>query len=343
MPYLKGDNQEATAIHELYQSNNDQKAFLATARQFLSRERSGNGGSSSTPRETAQPRSQSTSSAPPIPTTAATSTTHGNTANPPPTVSSNGHNSINGNGTLPQVLLSHSNADASQQSNQSQLQEGETSPGMQVLERKMAGLLSDDDDVYPMPVNLPSIGGTTIGPSSPDAVNPSNGSTFESLFPSNNNPIQRQSLPPGMLPQQTHQQPQQQFSHQQHPPIPQQNPFLQQPSHSSNGRSHSMGIPATPSSQSSDYSRSRFTGLFEGGNNQRNGLTSSLFQQPGPGAPMPNNPGSPWSSPMPPSQAPPPPGLPGPSQHVQSLGSSISSISPMNTPSKSSTPAPETP
>ena len=38
MPYLKGDNPEASAVHELYQSNNDQHAFLRSARDFLMRE-----------------------------------------------------------------------------------------------------------------------------------------------------------------------------------------------------------------------------------------------------------------------------------------------------------------
>ncbi|KAL3913252.1 MAG: hypothetical protein SGILL_006564 [Bacillariaceae sp.] len=246
---------------------------------------------------------------------------------------------MNGNGTLPQVLLSHSNA-ASQQSNQhhnqSQPQEGEGSPGMAILERKMAGLLSDDDDVFPMPVTLPNIGGTTIGPSSPAATNTSNG-TFESLFPSNN-PMQPQNRPPGM-PQQT--QHQQQLLHQQRTPPPQQNPFQQRNPHSSNGLSHTMGMPSASPNHNPEYSR--FSSLFGSNNNQNNGLPSSLFQQPGQRTPQQNTAGSPWSSSMPTPQAPTPPGLPGPSQYTQSLGSSISSISPMHTPTKSSTPAAETP
>lgn len=41
MPYLKGDNQEAMAIHERYQSSNDQQVFLSDARGFLARDRNG--------------------------------------------------------------------------------------------------------------------------------------------------------------------------------------------------------------------------------------------------------------------------------------------------------------
>lgn len=38
MPYLKGDNNEAMVIHELYQKQNDQRFFVSAARDFLARE-----------------------------------------------------------------------------------------------------------------------------------------------------------------------------------------------------------------------------------------------------------------------------------------------------------------
>lgn len=57
MPYLKGDNAEATKIHEDYQETNDQKAFLSAARSFLGREQQRKQGGAPLPSESHQAKS----------------------------------------------------------------------------------------------------------------------------------------------------------------------------------------------------------------------------------------------------------------------------------------------
>lgn len=59
MPYMRGDNQEATAIHEAYQISNDQVTFLQDARRFLAREEQKRLGT--TPNTTRAPTQVSTS------------------------------------------------------------------------------------------------------------------------------------------------------------------------------------------------------------------------------------------------------------------------------------------
>ncbi|KAL3913605.1 MAG: hypothetical protein SGILL_006420, partial [Bacillariaceae sp.] len=347
MPHLKGDNSEASSIHELYQSNNDQKAFLLAARQFLSKERSKPSGSSTAPNAASGTRSQPTHSAEaPIPTPATTTNaTTDNAVNATTTAasqgSSTGHNAnaMQGNGTLPQSLLQHQN-----QQGLRHLQEGEASPGMEQLQRNMAGLLADDDDVISMPVSLPNISaGPTIGHSS---HGPTPNSTFESLFPSSN-PMPQTLQPPGMQQQQQHlHQPPQQQQQRQQQLSP--NPF-QQPSNPSNGLPHmspNMSMSATPNQQGPDYASSRFSSLFASGNSQNNNASVSLFPQTqstpiqsgsGPGWPTPQQ------APRNTQRSPLPPGLPGHSQFSQNPSGNPHSASTMHTPNRTSTPAAETP
>jgi len=171
---MKGDNHEASSIHEAYQTKGDQKAFLQAARQFLFREKSkvigsnlsavSNTTSSPVPSDTIQPISNSQTIA------AAT-----NIEGTPVVVS--GQSNMNVSQMLsaqrqsqlplgPQMANQQSNYYHQQQQQTQQLQPGEGSPSMQILERKMAQLLSDDDDVVKMPYPpLKNGPANAIGPS----------------------------------------------------------------------------------------------------------------------------------------------------------------------------------
>lgn len=142
MPYLKGDNNEAMTIHELYQERNDQQAFLSAARDFLAREAqrkaargfpSTHGGDS-----TSLARNGS-----PMPTAPPTDSNSGLPLSPPRQGSrgsshwqGQGNDVVGGNPT-------------------SQIQRSTHTNDMESLEQNMANLLSDDDDpVISMPSRI---------------------------------------------------------------------------------------------------------------------------------------------------------------------------------------------
>lgn len=200
MPYMKGDNQVAAAIHEAYQSKGDQKAFLQAARQFLFREKSITAGIN------ASIASSSPHPSLPLPPPHI----HPDTTLPVMSTSQTGTTAINDGGThvvvsgqpnttATQILPTQRHSQfplggqmSSQQihyQQQQQLQPGEGSPSMQILERKMAQLLSDDDYVVTMPYpplnNRPA---NTIGPSFNAVAAQSSRSpppSHSPLFPSN--------------------------------------------------------------------------------------------------------------------------------------------------------------
>jgi hypothetical protein len=149
MPYLKGDNQEAMTIHERYQSNNDQQALLRAARDFLSREKQGNG-------NLPQPTKTSMAPAPNQPMT------------PPRSEQFQTRN-------IPSNPFNSSAGISSSQQPRSPID------AMDALERDMMGLIADDDPVVEMPGlsqgrPSPAIGGSTIGSS------PAAGSIGSSMF-----------------------------------------------------------------------------------------------------------------------------------------------------------------
>mmetsp|Transcript_27221 Transcript_27221/g.74538 ORF Transcript_27221/g.74538 Transcript_27221/m.74538 type:complete len:1312 (-) Transcript_27221:211-4146(-) len=189
MPYMRGDNQEATSIHETYQSKGDQKAFLQAARQFLCQEKAKSAfNDTSFPSPSPQPTSTHVPN--PLPkatpiqlvTTPQTATSTIIKANNSTFL--NGQQGLPATGKLPSQLhsqlprvaqlttqhnIQYQHGQQQQYINErqsQQLQSGEGSPSMQILERKMAKLLSDDDDIVTMPSpplnNRPA---NTIGPS----------------------------------------------------------------------------------------------------------------------------------------------------------------------------------
>eukprot|EP00980_Cylindrotheca_fusiformis_P004980 scaffold1054_cov124-Cylindrotheca_fusiformis.AAC.20 len=145
MPYLKGDNNEATTIHELYQERNDQHSFLSAARDFLAREEqrkrkervdmsppsSQNGQSQSfRPDGTAMPTAQPAEN---------------NILHPlsPPRQTSKASSDW-------ENLSNHTEKNST-----SQLEPATHTNDMESLEQNMANLLSDDDDpVISMPTRL---------------------------------------------------------------------------------------------------------------------------------------------------------------------------------------------
>lgn len=152
MPYLKGDNHEAMSIHEFYQTNNDQQAFLRAARDFLSRDKQiqsggGHGMNNSvnvTPSRLVQPPNQNRQAASRSPGTTPTPSLTPPRQDPflQQAMASNG---INAPETLPPIIQTNAKPNEIQQF-------GLSSPEMANLERKMASLLSDDDDPV---VNMP--------------------------------------------------------------------------------------------------------------------------------------------------------------------------------------------
>ena len=207
---MRGDNQEAASIHESYQSKGDQKAFLQAARQFLFREKSKAGGSS-TSVASASPQPPSFLATPSVPlvdtnqqamSTPQTATTETNIRTMPsamglqqkkPTTQTMPTQRLTQ--FPPGVQMSNQQIHYQQQHQQRQqrqlqhLQPGEGSPGMLTLERKMAQLFSDDDDIVTMPHPPLNSGPTsTIGRSfnavaAPASRNPP--PSHSSLFPSN--------------------------------------------------------------------------------------------------------------------------------------------------------------
>lgn len=159
MPFLKGDNQEATLIHERYQSSNDQPAFLSAARDFLAREKTGQ--RAPAPPSQAANRSHSSNQqqmTPPGPTPVV-----GNPAGVQP---------INFASSDPfkQNAFSMSNPSPPAQpfppsmgNTRANIPTGQPVNAMDALERNMASLLSDDND--PVFGSLP-IGGQSLASSS---------------------------------------------------------------------------------------------------------------------------------------------------------------------------------
>jgi DNA polymerase sigma len=326
MPYMKGDNQEAMNIHETYQSDNDQKAFLLAARQFLHNEKS-------RPTGTGQQSNAAATNPPSSARTRLFSTTPPTIANAPAMSSAvNGHSEMTGNTSL--QAERHQPASSTvpdspfpqsqpmDQPSNSQLHQGEGSPSMEMLERKMANLISDDDDVVTMPIPFPNAHGSTIGPSSPPAQ-----STFESLFPLNNPGQQRSPMSSSV--------------HHQN--------LFQSSSQPSNGLPQaSQGMQAPIHNQNSEFSSSTFSSLFASTNNGLGQAGGSLFQSQHNSQP-PTSVRPAWSStssPSPTSHSPPPPGMPIQTQFGQSIAPghvSNNAQSPMHTPTRTSTQGSETP
>eukprot|EP00536_Pseudo-nitzschia_multiseries_P003407 jgi/Psemu1/236663/estExt_Genewise1.C_520083 len=185
MPYMRGDNEEATSIHENYQSKGDQKAFLQAARQFLCLEKSKLAFSNSSfpsasqqPSSTPAPNPLPRATPMPVLTNPQTATSTISKANNPrfaheqPSISAPGnepsqlHSQLSRGAQMTTQHIHYRHGQQQQYINQQQsqqLQPGEGSPSMQILERKMAKLLSDDDDIVTMPSNIRSA--NTIGPS----------------------------------------------------------------------------------------------------------------------------------------------------------------------------------
>lgn len=225
MPYMRGDNQIAMSIHETYQSGRDQQAFLQAARQFLFQEQSrSKGRHASTLSTSPQPSLISGPNSAPLPMPTTTPVvTNSQTAKSPidkmnAPAFSNGQ--LRTNETLPPQMNSplphgvHNTSQqlhyqvgqnhlqqqqpqqhhVNQQHHLQQLQPGEGSPSMHILERKMAKLLSDDDDIVTMPSPpLNNNTASTIGPS----VNAFHSSGSKSTLPPPHsqlfNPLQHQN------------------------------------------------------------------------------------------------------------------------------------------------------
>jgi DNA polymerase sigma len=326
---MKGDNQVAMNIHETYQSDNDQRAFLLAARLFLHNEKA-------KPIDTSM-RNATTGviSAPSIsaPSTAQvilTSLSQRSPGNATAMLSAhnNEHGGINRNDAssceagLQHISVAYRSASPQsrqvQQPPDSQLQQGEASPSMEFLERKMAGLLSDDDDVITMPIPFPNASGSTIGPSSPPAS-----SAFESLFHTSNSMQQSSQVPL----------------------VQHQHPFHQSSQHSNSVTGEPQINHATTHNQSSAIPSSTFSSLFASTSNGVDQSEGSLFQSHH--SSQPQNPlVSAWPSATSTStlssHSPPPSRLPGQSKFSQNLAPS-QSLSPMHTPTKASVQAAEAP
>mmetsp|Transcript_40348 Transcript_40348/g.46447 ORF Transcript_40348/g.46447 Transcript_40348/m.46447 type:complete len:1244 (-) Transcript_40348:1056-4787(-) len=196
MPYMKGDNQKAISIHKTYQSKGDQQAFLYAAREFLFNKKSTPTGDSqvdqslkpiqsisrinnSSVASTCLPE-QLTKPPPSHPTTRITTTTC--TSIDGIAISATVTNPTTGfsNGQLENKFITNDNITGDQkksraqpelpavqninsQQQQHQLQQGEASPNMDILERKMAKLISDDYDVSSMPFSSNRDGPVGIG------------------------------------------------------------------------------------------------------------------------------------------------------------------------------------
>ncbi|KAG7369148.1 Cid1 family poly A polymerase [Nitzschia inconspicua] len=320
MPYMKGDNLDAINIHETYQSDNDQKAFLLAARKFLHDKKSRaneirkqSDGRASIP---APSGPMTPSSSIPSNTASTTGMTDVNDSN------DFGSSTINELSQLAPAVPSNvlSQSQHLYQLPNSELQQDEESPGMEILERKMAGLLADDDDVITMPIPFPTAHGSTIGPSSP----PAHHSTFDSLFPSNNSVSQ---------------------SNQMSTSVPHQHPFHEspQPSHGVQHQPPST-FQQSIQSQRSEFSSSPFTSLFASTNNGLGKSGGSIFQTHLNGQPPPSV-GTRWSNTSSTQSATshsPPPRIPMQSQFGQNQPPSTS-LSPMHTPTRTPVQAPETP
>lgn len=130
MPYLKGDNIEASNIHTLYQNSNDLQAFVTAARAFLSRER----GSSRSPGMTGE----ATNAAPIRSSMPAMS--------PPRQLNQNSQSTPGRTSSQPVASPWGSKDIISAISNTPRAQPIPQTNDMESLERNMANLLSDDDD-----------------------------------------------------------------------------------------------------------------------------------------------------------------------------------------------------
>lgn len=327
---MKGDNQEASSIHEAYQSKGDQKEFLQAARQFLYREKTGR---SNTSNVSTSPQPPSFLATPPVPSastqlpmpTAQTATTGINSINLPiamdrqPNMSTTQTLSTQRHSPFPLgVQMGNQQMQYHQQQQQlQQLQPGEGSPSMQTMERKMAQLLSDDDDIVTMPhPPLNSRPSSTIGRfSSP---------SHSTLFPQN--PSQ----------QLHHQTAQQQQYHQQR----QHSPFQKVSPPPGHGLSPSMTGTMSqimPGQSSAISSPDILSSLFS--NNSNDGNRTPLYQTPqksnhfqsiSPAVTNPIN-TSAWSSATPTSVSPIPPSAIGSPRKITSQ-QSASTLSPQQTP-----------
>eukprot|EP00934_Nitzschia_sp_Nitz4_P005220 Nitzschia sp. Nitz4//scaffold365_size14809//9197//13081//NITZ4_008914-RA/size14809-snap-gene-0.9-mRNA-1//-1//CDS//3329549289//5210//frame0 len=138
MPYLKGDNQEATVIHELYQSSNDQQAFLRAARTFLVQQQTGTAvTTASFPTRSEPSPSMSIPNSQPLPNLPAVGPQDAS-HNPLPIVSTGNPPPQN---PFPPMMDGHEPHHNS----------------MEALERNMASLLSDMDDEPPASAPTTSI------------------------------------------------------------------------------------------------------------------------------------------------------------------------------------------
>jgi len=211
-----------------------------------------------------------------------------------------------------------------------QLQPGEGSPSMQQIERKMAQLLSDDDDIVTMPpLPLNNRPASTIGPSFNSVSAPASRSPpppHSTLFP----PTSSQQLHNSALQQQYQQQ-------RQH------SPFQKVSSLPGHGLSPSMTGPASqilPGQSSTISSPDILSSLFR--NSTLDGSRTPLYQTPQKSnhfqsiAPQVTNPNNTiaWSSATPTSVSPIPQSRIGSPRHVSSQ-QSRSNLSPKQTPLES--------
>ena len=345
MPYMKSDNQEAISIHESFQSKGDQQSFLHAARLFLFREKSppmqataSNGSIASASQSTKLP------SAPAAATTSIPASESATTVTNPINDFFNGQaennylaNSMTGTPSLPRAQSEQLPA-VQKLSNQQQhlFQQGEASPNMDLLERKMAKLLSDDDDVITMPFPWTKNASTTstIGSNSP-------------LYHSANLPVQPQHQSTSQQQQQKQQQQQQQqYNHQlqQHQKqLQQQQMRLQQVSNSGESQAVPNTISQIIQGQSSGTSSTDILSSLFNNDTRSDSTRRPLYQTSQPNnqfqiSSETNSRTTDWSSSIPPSTqhpspAPslPPPGLSTPYKST-TQSNSIVSHSPMQTP-----------
>ena len=280
MPYMRGDNQEAMSIHEMYQSTNDQPAFLRAARDFLARTQQPQQTLSSSPKNSGNQPHSSQSRSPPLNSSAvvaaSTPTRENPMSNQNSALSQNRHNNSHIRQQQPMptnnlVQLPHS-------------RDTEASHMDRSMEDQVASLVLDDDDPV---ISLPPLSqtssagsaiGSGVGSSGAGAPFPPN-----RIFPPNQN-----HLPPGPFP----------FQHQQQSGNP--NPLPITPPHN---------LDPGSSMQNSSMSTSPFTSLFPPANTNGNSGQAPLIPR------MPSS--QPYNSNMPPPagiaanwSAIPPPGIP---------------------------------
>jgi hypothetical protein len=274
MPYLKGDNNEATTIHELYQKRNDQEAFLSAARDFLAREEQRKAGvvsnavSSSAQTDGAATFATNGSPLTTAPPTKNTSVQPMSPPRQPPGNSSqwqNRGNQVVGSPTSQTQIRAHTN-------------------DMESLEQNMASLLSDDDDpVVSMPTRF--LNNSTVSAIGPGmGVLPTSALGTSILAPS----------PPRPANHQQQQQVQQPFPFQNHHQQNQNSLPITPPRVTGNAN---MPLP------NSTVPSSPFSSLFPPTNSKNGNTQSPFLQQQQAFSPQRAANGSSWGTP-------PPPGIP---------------------------------